>query len=370
MWHAAAGRRGTPGGMELATFRIVLRTQIFAMNTTRATRDIPPAALATFRVTAARDADEHAANLSRWNQTYDQLSPGAFAGEVRELWLPHAQVFVERTNRSLRQSCMAWPDAIWFGVPLPSAQAPATVGGTAIAHTDIAVRPGGTEFELRTPEDFGIFGIVVRAEELARYMDEVEHRDPASVLGQRAVLSVQPWARARLCRALLEILSEAARHAPPDGIATADASEAAQACGDLQERLLGSLVTLLMAANDSAARPTITHINRQRTVQRIRDYLLAHAADPIAVPDLCRHFHLSRRALQYCFEDVAGMSPAAYLRALRLNGVRRDLRAGAGQRTVSDVAAAWGFHHLSQFAQDYRRMFGELPSAALRGGAN
>ncbi|WP_454724378.1 MULTISPECIES: helix-turn-helix domain-containing protein [Cupriavidus] len=353
-----------------------MRTQIFAMH---ATRDNPPAAHATFRVTAARDADEHAANLSRWNQTYDQLSPGAFAGEVRELWLPHAQVFVERTNRSLRQSCMAWPDAIWFGVPLPSAQAPATVGGTAIAHTDIAVRPGGTEFELRTPEDFGIFGIVVRAGELARYMDEVERRDPASVLGQRAVLSVQPWARARLCRALLEILSEAARHAAADGIVGAggagasgadSAADLAQACGDLQERLLGSLVTLLMAANDSAARPTITHINRQRTVQRIRDYLLAHAADPITVPDLCRHFHLSRRALQYCFEDVAGMSPAAYLRALRLNGVRRDLRAGAGQRTVSDVAAGWGFHHLSQFAQDYRRMFGELPSAALRGGAN
>ncbi|MGT2452949.1 helix-turn-helix domain-containing protein [Cupriavidus basilensis] len=317
-----------------------------------------------FRVTAAHDADEHASNLSRWNQTYDQLSPGHFAGEVRELWLPHAQVFIERTNRSLRQSCMAWPDAMWFGVPLPSVHAPATVGGIAIAPTAIAVRPGGAEFELRTPEDFGIFGIVVETAEFARYMEEVEHRDPASVLGQREVLSVQPWARARLCRALMEILSEAAGHHAMD---VADRADPALFCGDLQERLLGSLVTLLMASSDSAQRATVTHVNRQRTVQRIRDYLLAHAADPITVPDLCRHFHLSRRALQYCFEDVAGMSPAAYLRALRLNGVRRDLKSGNGHRTVSDIAGAWGFHHLSQFAQDYRRMFGELPSAALRG---
>ncbi|WP_158408292.1 helix-turn-helix domain-containing protein [Cupriavidus basilensis] len=325
-----------------------------------------------FRVTAAHDADEHASNLSRWNQTYDQLSPGSFTGEVRELWLPHAQVFIERTNRSLRQSCMAWPDAMWFGVPLPSVQAPATVGGMAIKPTAIAVRPGGTEFELRTPEDFGIFGIVVETAEFARYMEEVEHRDPASVLGQREVLSVQPWARARLCRALMEILSEAAGHhaarAGVTGIA-ADKVDSALFCGDLQERLLGSLVTLLMASSDSAQRPSVTHINRQRTVQRIRDYLLAHTADAITVPDLCRHFHLSRRALQYCFEDVAGMSPAAYLRALRLNGVRRDLKSGAAHSTVSDVAGAWGFHHLSQFAQDYRRMFGELPSAALRGPA-
>lgn len=326
--------------------------------------------LGFFRVTSAHDADEHASNLSRWNQTYDQLSPGSFAGEVRELWLPHAQVFIERTNRSLRQSCTAWSDAMWFGVPLPSVQTPATVGGMAIGPSAIAVRPGGTEFELRTPEDFGIFGIVVQTGELARYMEEVEHRDLGSVLGQSEVLSVEPWARARLCRALMEILWEADGHHTARANATgfaADKVDSAQLCGDLQERLLGGLVTLLMASSGTAQRPRVTHINRQRTVQRIRDYLLAHAAEAITVPELCRHFHLSRRALQYCFEDVAGMSPAAYLRALRLNGVRRDLKSGSAHSTVSDVAGAWGFHHLSQFAQDYRRMFGELPSATLRG---
>ena len=37
------------------------------------------------RMYRAHDADEHAMNLSRWNQTYDQLSPGAFSGLVTEL---------------------------------------------------------------------------------------------------------------------------------------------------------------------------------------------------------------------------------------------------------------------------------------------
>lgn len=60
------------------------------------------------------------------------------------------------------------------------------------------------------------------------------------------------------------------------------------------------------------------------------------------------------------------MAPATYLRALRLNGVRRDLR-GRAADSVQDVAAAWGFWHLSQFATDYRRMFGARPSETLRG---
>jgi len=30
------------------------------------------------------------------------------------------------------------------------------------------------------------------------------------------------------------------------------------------------------------------------------------------------------------------------------------------------VANAWGFWHMGQFARDYRRLFGELPSDTLR----
>jgi len=37
---------------------------------------------------------------------------------------------------------------------------------------------------------------------------------------------------------------------------------------------------------------------------------------------------------------------------------------------VQDIAARWGFWHLSHFANDYRRMFGELPSETLRSSAH
>ena len=61
------------------------------------------------------------------------------------------------------------------------------------------------------------------------------------------------------------------------------------------------------------------------------------------------------------------MSPGAYLRALRLNAVRRELKSPAARsKTVQDAAAAWGFWHLSQFALDYRKLFGERPSQTLR----
>ncbi|MBL8451298.1 MAG: helix-turn-helix domain-containing protein, partial [Zoogloea sp.] len=63
------------------------------------------------------------------------------------------------------------------------------------------------------------------------------------------------------------------------------------------------------------------------------------------------------------------LNPVSFLRAMRLNGVRRALRKADGvHESVADVAARWGFWHLSHFAADYKAMFGELHSETLRNG--
>ncbi|WP_315858237.1 helix-turn-helix domain-containing protein [Burkholderia cepacia] len=58
------------------------------------------------------------------------------------------------------------------------------------------------------------------------------------------------------------------------------------------------------------------------------------------------------------------LSPVAYLRAVRLNHARRELR--LGDSVTSAAATKWGFRRLSSFARDYRAMSGELPSAIAK----
>ena len=48
------------------------------------------------------------------------------------------------------------------------------------------------------------------------------------------------------------------------------------------------------------------------------------------------------------------------LRTLMYLGMHRDRLV-----TIQDIASHWGFWHLGQFAQDYRHLFGELPSDTL-----
>lgn len=339
---------------------IAAKTTDAPINKLHSKRESPTQASPDLRIATASDADDHAKNLSCWIQEYNQFSPGVFSGKITELWLPHTQLFLESTNQVLHQSCAAWPDALWFGIPVDNTE-PASIGVTPIPHGSVAVKRGGMQFELFTPAEFDILGIVIEEEVFANYVEDVEHLDAKALLQHNDVLAVDPRVKTDASRALLRLLSEGS---PPDSSAITLGHEA------LQDRILMSLVPLLLTATTAETRASPTFLNRHRIVEQVRGYVLAHPMENVSIPDLCRHFHVSRRTLQYCFEDVMGMSPVSYVRMLRLNEVRRELQDSNYYGQVTRVALSWGFHHLSQFSGDYRRMFGMLPSEAARGRAN
>jgi len=86
---------------------------------------------------------------------------------------------------------------------------------------------------------------------------------------------------------------------------------------------------------------------------------------PLTIRDLCQAVGASERTLHLAFRQHLGTTPKAHLKALRLNAVRRDLRAAPPGTGVMDVAMRWGFFHAGWLSQDYRRMFGESPSTTL-----
>ncbi|AJY05486.1 helix-turn-helix domain-containing protein [Burkholderia vietnamiensis] len=304
-------------------------------------------------VSVAHDADEQARNLIGWRQTYDQLAAGRFVGTLTELPLDTMKLFRESTSHLLRQACEVRGDAYWFGIPLAN-DGNARVDACRIGPGALAFRPGNVEFELLTPAQFSIYGVVVRGDVLRRYAEEVEHRALDERLFAQRVIQVGDARLARLCALLGQRLDGAAAAGGPLADAQRD---------DLQAGVLAALFdACAQPADDGVGSAPST---RRWIVEQAREYVLAHRTRPVGVPELCEQLHVSRRTLQYCFQDVLGMAPATYLRTLRLNGARRDL-CGRAAGSVQDVAAAWGFWHLSQFATDYRRMFGKRPSETLR----
>jgi AraC family ethanolamine operon transcriptional activator len=129
----------------------------------------------------------------------------------------------------------------------------------------------------------------------------------------------------------------------------------------LREALLSVLGDTLMPTEQADA-ITPRQQRRQDVVRRVRDLVHDQPHHCLGVEALCAQLHITRRTLQNCFQDSLGISPASYLRLVRLNAVRRELRSSPAEQTIGDLAARWGFWHMGHFSQDYKALFGESPS--------
>lgn len=104
---------------------------------------------------------------------------------------------------------------------------------------------------------------------------------------------------------------------------------------------------------------------RNGHVRRVVDLIEAHPERDLTLAELAHAAGTTARALQRGFREVVGMSPTAYVRAVRLDRVHAELLSG-GAASVTDVAMKWGFFHLGRFAQQYRERFGVRPSQTAR----
>ncbi|MDH1008010.1 HTH-type transcriptional regulator EutR [Pseudomonas nicosulfuronedens] len=309
------------------------------------------------RLRRTEDVYAHACHITAWQQLYDQLRPGAFQGELDEVWLKGLQFFRERTSHALHQSCMVWPGAFWFGIPFAT-QAQGYIGRRQIDTESIAVRPGGREFELSTPDDYGILGLVVDRGLLQEQLEFQGQAQTLCLLEEHTVLHLDAAHKQRLCMYIDEALEVAAK---------APASMGTPAVGkQLSHELLLVLLAALQGAQTVDLDCSVTSLRKRQIVSRAREYVLDNPSDHVTVLDLCQRLHVSQRTLQNCFLEVIGRSPMNYLKAVRLNAVHRELGSPYSTfNTVQDAAMAWGFWHMGQFSRDYLTHFGARPSHTL-----
>jgi AraC-like DNA-binding protein len=104
-------------------------------------------------------------------------------------------------------------------------------------------------------------------------------------------------------------------------------------------------------------------------VRKAEEYLREHLREDVTIEDIARVTGVSTRSLFYGFRRWRDTTPMAFLKKLRLDVAREALRSAARTgASVTDVATAVGFFHLSRFSSEYKARFGEPPSATLRRG--
>jgi len=299
---------------------------------------------------------DHFTHIVRdWDTDFVQLDRGPFVGKLFQAgdpeWglLGHGQF-----NRRLDQRGRS---PLFWTFAFPTSRAIHKAYGHDVPHDGVIVyRPGG-EIACQSVEGFEVHVLSLPEAVIDSAVRLTGAPDPRESIDTDRSVQSNPRRRAALVRRLIGLRKKLTKDP-----AMADGGGFRVEMGYELPHLL--LESLDLEADDES-RPSLRQ--RELAIRRAGEFIQAFSYRPISVRELCAAARVSERTLRYCFLESFGVSPKKYLQAHRFHRVRRALvQADPARGKIADVAQQWGFFHLSQFAADYRRMFGELPSDTLK----
>ncbi len=95
------------------------------------------------------------------------------------------------------------------------------------------------------------------------------------------------------------------------------------------------------------------------TLERAREYLLAHFAQDITLHELASNCYVSQFHFTRLFKQLCGYSPFYYLQQIRLKHAEMLLRTTS--LPVTDVCFRSGFNRLDYFSGSFSKQFGRSP---------
>ncbi len=302
------------------------------------------------------DPDALAGLIRNAHFEYRLLAGGNFRARHRRLVLGASILESGEYNAPLFAQGAFSRDRLVIGFNLGGRE-PGNINGQPVFPGSVRIFSEGCEISYRTARDVNWSSLRVTREHLqAKAVDMLGRPLPVPRTGW---LNLMPTsAAARLAHAIRDAFALPQR---------AQVGLSPAALTSLSDQLLGVYVSAIADGLQvaSGARSGATQ-RRAEALRRARDYFHANVRQPFSVRELGAATGCSERVLQYLFRDVYGMSPQQWFRAIKLNEVRRELRAGIPQGTrVTEVAIRYGFMHLGRFSAEYRRLFGEAPSQTL-----
>jgi AraC family ethanolamine operon transcriptional activator len=307
------------------------------------------------RADAATFSDVEAAAafaLRGWTRDVLQIEPGVLQATGTALDAVSLRLTTFTWNRGFLSRGTADPRTVTLG-SVASAGAEPRFQGRGLGPRMVPILPGEAEFELVAPAAGAMVLASVERGAFERHARAIWGDGlPAARAGCMVPLAAE--ADHRTLRAAFGAFVAALHRDPP---ALADPAVAVVA----EDQLLGSLLQA------TAPSPIILYPPHRHRMARAAARFMRECLDsPTSIRAISETLGVSWRALDSGFRELFGMTPSAYLRACRLDAVRRALiDADPASSTVTGIATRWGFFHFGRFAADYRKRFGEAPSITL-----
>ncbi len=296
------------------------------------------------------DVDKLSADLMSWDLNVQPLhpeKPGSHVASIAQInggkfLYDFASFLITLDHRGATP-----PDMYTFSVPQISA-GPFWHRGRSYGSNYIFVQQPGTEFHVITPKGFEIFHISLPEADVHRRLHSYG-------LGQ-ARFQKLPKAFHAPAQLMQDARSILAKSCWEEGFAK----------DWIADDLVDRIVECWLAQEGLTPRRETLTIPKAALEQCLE---AVSAGDTVGldVSRICASTGVSRRALERAFSEMLGLGPSTFFKVARLAEARRRLINPPDEnQTVANAMFETGFSHVGQFARDYRKMFGELPSDTLK----
>jgi len=303
---------------------------------------------------------EFAEQVIGWDIDFRQIESGPLSVEILQVGVGACLLSRARFDRRFYQRGVSPAGMRTFGL-IESGVTDVTWGGRELDEASLIVFHPLGEFEAVAAAGFGCYVVSFATHHLdsvARHLgltDAARHLD-----GVEMVAAHDPDDMAEL-RRLLDCFCTTVENGHGS---TTGAEVTPDLARTLEHEIPGRILTAL-AGSDLDLRVPPKRL-RYMVAKRAVTFVEESDEEVLTVEDLCEATGISRRTLNYAFREHFGVTPKAYLKSMRLNASRKDLGKAVPKTRVADIANRHGFWHMGQFAADYCRQFGELPSDTLR----
>jgi AraC family ethanolamine operon transcriptional activator len=300
------------------------------------------------------DFDELAVAVKHWDLDLRQLDRGRFEGELLQVVAGRILFTEARFGRTLDQKGAAPPGVRTIALPAEQ-DVRFKWRNKTITGNEVFIFPQNGELESISRPDFHVF-IVSLPESVLQEVVDADGGCELAELFERETISCAPSKMARLREHLRNLATSVRR----DDSFLTDKNALRELEYQIPRLFVGAIHGSRSSPNHANCR------RRDLAIEQAKDFISQNSDEALTVQDVCRAAEVSERTLQYAFLENCGITPKTYMQAVRLNGVRRELKRAEPGTTINQVAMRWGFWHMSQFAVDYRKHFGELPSQTLQ----
>jgi len=298
-----------------------------------------------------------AETIQGWGLDWIQLDRGPLEAHLHQVLTPNVLVTGFRFSRKFHQRGTSPPGVRTFGVVgkgTPDLEWRGSIGTDA----KIVVFPANDEFQMVSHPGFHGDGLSIPEDHIRSVAETLGLPDPLEHLPSGLAFVDVDVDR---LKALSHTLSRLHGMAAVQG----NVVPTETALKELDFDIATAMVSVLQTGQRTSAKPPEANL-RARALRLALDFIEDHSDEPPCIQDVCQASGVSWRTLNYAFQDRFGVTPKQYLQVVRLQLVRRAILNVAPEVSILEIASGRGFWHMGQFATDYRRQFGELPSETVR----